>query len=381
MAFVERKGFGKRLSNSVMGALFGIVMFFGAFALLSWNERDAILQTGAITEIQRVASPDVSSEDIDPANQGQLIHVATEAITDQELEFRDFGVRENAIRLRWDSSIYQWKESKREKDDRTVYEYHRKWVDQPIASGGFRESGHSNEGSTKHFKDGSVSADEVRFGAFRLNKALIGQINDEQPYHLDSSVALDVRPSGHVQDGVFQTGEAGQPEIGDERVEVFMVGPRHNATVMATQKGNSFEAYQTKVGIPKEILYLGLLSKDEVIGKQRTEAALRRWLLRAGGFFCMWFGLSLLFSPLRAAVSFIPFASRILGGAIGFVTFFIALALSVITIAIAWFVVRPILSIGLLVVAAIALFFAFRAKSQDNPSDVTPPPIPPPLPS
>lgn len=383
-----RNGYGKRVKNSFAGVIFGMLLVPGSFLVLGWNERDAVRQTGAITEIEKVAIADVPAESIDGQYDGKLVHMSSEAATDEILEFPDFGIRENAIRLSLDASIYQWVEHRKEKDNNTTYSYNREWVDQPINSSDFRESGHSNDGSEKHFRDDRAQAENVTFGAFSLTKNLIGQINADEKYVLPASVALDVRPQGEVKDGVFYTGNPGDPQIGDERVEVSVVGPRHAATVMATQRGSTFASYETKVGIAKELLYLGKLSKGEVIDRQRTEAALKRWALRATGFVMMWIGFAMILSPLKAIVSFIPFASRLLEGAVGIVTFLLALVLTSLVIAVAWFAVRPILSGILLAIAIGGFILIYRQKAAPEASLATagpsagppPPPPPPPVP-
>lgn len=375
-----RIGYGKRVKNSFVGMLFAFVLFPGSLFLLAWNERDAVRQTGAITEIDRIAIADVSADVVDPQLDGQLVHMASEAVTADVLEFAEFGIREPAIRLRWDASIYQWTEQSRTKDDRTVYTYSKEWVDAPVNSSSFRQSGHSNEGSTMTFSDGQRQASDVRFGAFHLSEKLIGQVDAEQPYQLDPSVALDIRPQGFVHNNTFQTGSESGPQIGDQRVEVFVVGPRHDATVLARQTGETFANYETKVGIPKEILYVGKLTKPEVIERQRTEAALRRWMFRGLGFVLMWVSLAMLLSPLKALLSFIPFVGRLLEGAIGIVTFLLALIISSVVVAVAWFVVRPILSISLLVVAVVGFIYLYRQKSTNDviprPDAAMPPPLP-----
>ena len=293
--FRERIGYGKRVKNSVGGFVFGIFLCFGAVVLLAWNERDAVRQTGAITEIDKVAIADVPSNSVDSSNDGKLVHVNATASTDEVLEYAEFGIQENAIRLRWDASIYQWEEDKKQNDDEVRYSYSQEWVDRPIDSTGFRHpEGHSNQGSQQHFHDGSTQAKDVRFGAFRLSEKLIGQINVEEPLTPDASVAAKVEPAGVIRNGVFYTGNPDAPLVGDERVELFKVGPSHEATVMARQNGDLFAAYETKVGVNKEILYLGKLTKSEVISRQRTEAAMKRWLLRGAGFLCIWIGSSLL---------------------------------------------------------------------------------------
>lgn len=376
MAQSESGGCVGRIMHSFVGVLFGVVLFLGSFVLLGWNEYDAVRQTGAITELERIAIADVSAESVNDANEGRLVHIANAAVSEDELEYRVFGVREQAIHLRWNSSIYQWVEEERKQDDRTTYEYHQEWVDQPINSDHFRKHGYSNTG-TKHFQDGSVQATNVRFGAFRLTTDLIRQIDNEQLFPLPPTIVSDVRPRGEVHEGIFYTGNPDNPEIGDELVEVYIVPPRQDVTVMAQQSQNTFQAYRTKVGISKSLLYLGRLSKDQVIAKQRTEAAIRRWAFRALGFILMWVGLALVFGPIRAIFSFIPFVSRLLEGAIGFVTFFFAAGLTMLTIALAWFAVRPILAIVLIVLAAFALVVAYRARSQAPATATsTPPPLP-----
>ena len=377
-----RHGYGKRVKNSIVGAIFGMLMVPGSLGLLIWNERDAVRQTGAITEIEKVALADVSAESVDESMDSKLVHMTSTAETQDMLSYDTFGIRENAMRLRWDASIYQWEEDRKKEDDRTVYRYHKKWVNRPVDSSRFHEShGHSNEGSTMHFQDGQAQAENVDFGAFRLSKKLISQINDEDRLSIPESVALDVRPQGVVKNGVFQTGNPSDPQIGDERVEVYMVGPKHDATIMALQTGNTFASYETRVGIDKEILYLGTLTKSEVIGRQRTEAAIRRWIFRAIGFIVMWIGFACILKPLRSIASFIPFASRLLDGAIGMVTFLIALVLSSAVIAVAWFAVRPILSITVTLIAVAGFYLLSRQKSDESMEQPSGGAVPPPLPS
>ena len=367
-----QKSYGNRVKGAVVGVIFGVFLFFGSFFLIAWNERDAVRQTAAITEIEKVAIADVPAERVEPDNEGQLVHIRNSANTDEILANVEFAIRENAIRLRWDASIYQWDEDRREEDDETIYEYEKKWVDHVIDSSQFQDTSHSNAGSEMHFHDGRKQAQEVQLGAFVLSERLIDQIGNEKKYNLSDDNVVNVQPAGTVRDGVFFTGDPDDPQIGDEKVEVSIVDPRQDVTVMATQQSNTFAAYQTKVGIPKELLYMGLLTKEEVIAKQRFAAALRRWLIRGGGFLAMWIGLMLLFRPLRAILSFVPLLSRIVGGAIGLVTFVLALVLSLITIAVFWFVARPLLSIILLIIAAVGLFLLLRKRD----SAPTPPPLP-----
>ena len=356
-------GYFKRVKGAFVGVLFGILLVPISLVVLGWNERDAVRQTGAITEMERVAIADVPATPWDAAHDGQLLHMRGECATEDVLEAPQLAIRETAIRLRWDSSIYQWTETERKRDDRTEYEYEQAWVDNVIDSTDFHQSGHSNDGSVKHFRDGQEQAQHVHLGEYELSPALIDQIGNAERHPIPDVSVHDIRPEGRLQGGVFYTGDPQQPQIGDEKIEVWKVAPRQDVTVMAQQQDRRFVAYPTKVGIPKEVLYMGLLTKEEVIERQRFAAAMKRWLFRGGGFLAMWVGLSLVLGPLRALVSGVPLLGRLVGGAIGLVTFLIALIVSSLTIAVCWFIVRPILSIVLIAVAVLCLFLLYRGKS------------------
>lgn len=356
--------------GSVILALLGIIMFFGSFVLIWWNEGDAVNQKAAISELEDVAIPDVNAEVINPDYEGKLVHIIASATTTNILHYPELGVGEVAIRLKWDGEIFQWTENQRKQDDRTVYDYDKEWVSGPVDSSRFHRNGgpgesYSNHGSKQSFPPGAINADKVEFGAFLLPHSLVNKIDNYQPVGLDASMIEDLHPNGTLTNNTFYTSDPDNYQIGDERVTVSKVASDQLVTVMAQQNGNSFSPYITEIEIEKELLYPGALSKEEVIEKQRFEAALKRWGIRTGGFMAMWIGLAMVFKPFRAVVSFIPFASRLLGGAVMFVTFFIAAALSLLTIGVSWILVRPGLAGALLVLAAVSMVLVYRAKSKE----------------
>ena len=371
MASARRNSYFGRVIGSFAAAVFGIGLFVGSFVLLGWNEKDATRQKAAIAELEDVAIADVSAQTINPDYDGKLIHTAYEAISQDVLEFKEFGIKENAIRVFWEAEIYQWVESSKTENDRRVYSYSKKWVDRVQDSSSFNSGGqeggrHSNYGSNKKFSGGNIFASNVMFGAFKLPPSLIKKIKGEQKYNIDSGLVSDLYPGGSVSDGVFYSNNPTSPQIGDERVKVFIVPPKKEVTIMARQSGQSFLPYQTENNISKELLYMGKKSKEEVIDAQRFEAALKRWGFRGGGFLAMWLGLVMILKPLRAIVSFIPFAGRMLEGAVAFVTFFLAMALSLFTIGVSWIFVRPGFAGFILLAAIISIVLVYRAKGNSQ---------------
>jgi len=69
----------------------------------------------------------------------------------------------------------------------------------------------------------------------------------------------------------------------------------------------------------------------------------------------MFVGLLAISSPLPVIASVLPLAGDVIGAGVALVMFLLALALTVGTIAITWIAVRPLLGIGLLILAALVV--------------------------
>jgi hypothetical protein len=92
------------------------------------------------------------------------------------------------------------------------------------------------------------------------------------------------------------------------------------------------------------------------------------WILRFVGLLVMTFGLLMVLSPIQKAANFVPF----LGDVVGFVLFLacglISLALSLITIGIAWLAYRPLLGGGLLAAALVAIILVVMMRKKRGPA-------------
>lgn len=81
------------------------------------------------------------------------------------------------------------------------------------------------------------------------------------------------------------------------------------------------------------------------------------WILRGGGFLLMFIGLLAIFKPISVFGDVIPLVGTMLGAGLGVFAFLLAFALSIVTIAVSWIFVRPLLGIALLVLALGGLFW------------------------
>lgn len=383
MSFTETTSVGwfGRIGSSIKGILFGLVLLVVSLVMLVMNERNAVRDLKTNSEIAgKVVS--VSTDSVDSANEGKLVHLNGPAKTDDLVTNKQFGIEENAIRLKWKAEIYQWVEKKKSEKRKkfgggeetvTTYTYEKKWVREPVDSSRFKESGHENVGAQK-YRSGASQARTVTLGAFQLSDGLISQMSWDEPYSLQKLPDGWTEKEGSLSEGVFFTGKPGSPQIGDEKVSFALTRP-DNVSVMGVQKGNSFTAFESEVGKTKLLLYQGLLSAEEVVAGEEQKAKILRWSLRGGGVLVMFFGLLLILRPLSVLADVLPFLGSLVGGVSALIAFLLSIAISFAVIAISWIFFRPLLGIGLLAVAIVCLVAIKKKMSSKNrmPASVPPP--------
>ncbi|BCX49421.1 DUF1625 domain-containing protein [Haloferula helveola] len=370
-----------RIGDSIKGILFGIVLIIVSLILMVWNERNAVRDIQANNEIGREVIT-VPNAEVSPGNEGKLVHLNGPAMTDDVVGNMDFGIEETAVRLSWESEIYQWVEEKDTETKKklgggeetvTTYSYRKEWVDGPVNSSGFKEKGHDNTGKQK-FPSGSSQAENVTLGAFMLPSGLISQMDWSERYTL-SELPDDFATTGSIEDGVFYTGVPSQPKVGDERV-TFRITRPDDVSVMAVQKGDSFDKYTAKNGKTKFLLYPGLLTAEQVVEGEEAKAKMLRWILRGVGVFAMFIGFTMLLKPLSVLADVIPFVGSLVGAAGAAVSLLLSLGISFVVIAISWIAFRPMIGIPLLVVGVGCFVLIVRKLAKGREAAGTPPPPP-----
>lgn len=375
---VTSQSWFSRIGGAIKGILLGLALFLLAFPLLFWNEGRSLttyksLKEGGSTVVS------VASDSIDPANAGKLIHLSGFADTKATLTDEDFGVSVNALKLRRNSEMYQWKEESSSETSKklgggtetvTEYTYTRVWSEKVINSDNFKRSqGHQNPGAIP-YSSREQAADRVTLDAFTLSPSLLSKINSFEPLLISSETPLPeaLKNKAQVYDAGFYIGtEAANPQVGDVRIKFEMVKPV-DVSVIAKQVGNSFAPYVTKASGSIELLQVGEHSADAMIAEAQASNKMLTWLLRLAGFICMTVGLNLILRPLSVVADVLPIVGTIVGAGTGLVAALIAAPASLLTIAIAWLFYRPLLGITLIVIA-IALTVVLKRKlkaAKDN---------------
>ena len=387
--FIEKtnQSWFSRIGGSFAGALVGIIMMLAAFPLLWWNEGRAVRTAQGLAE-GAGAVISVASESADPSREGALVHVSGLATTTDTPTDEEFGVSAPALMLARSVEMYQWREEKKSEkrkklgggeETTTTYTYRTGWSGTAIDSAEFRQpDGHRNPGRLP-WESKTIVADRVTLGAFTLPREMVATIAAREPLRIAAGGAGQAAALGaKVADGTLYRGANPEaPTVGDVRVQYEIVKPLV-VSIVAVQRANSFEAYTTKTGTTILMLEKGTVAADAMFKAAESSNRITAWVLRGVGLFLMFLGLFLVFRPIAVLGSVLPILGSVLAGGVGFVAFFIALALSLVTISLAWLAYRPMLAIGLLVVAAAGVALVVRRQRAKKPAAGTaPPPLPP----
>ena len=155
------------------------------------------------------------------------------------------------------------------------------------------------------------------------------------------------------------------PRIGDVRV-TFRQTPEADISVIAQVIRNTFEQYRASNGYSFSRLSMGIVGMQNMFEGARSDNNILAWVLRVVGIVCVFLGLRMVFGPLSVIADVIPILGTIVGAGAGIVSFLIALAWSLIVIAIAWLRFRPLLAGGLIALALALVYMSYLKGRKAN---------------
>lgn len=401
MAYTEttRTSYGQRVGNSFKGIGGGILLFIAGTILLWWNEGRAVKTTKMLNEAQKVCIEMPNPDKIDPAMEGELVCATAFATTQDSLIDKQFNFGATAIALKRNVQYYQWVEhSETETKDKiggaqettTTYTYSKEWVSYPVNSSEFKDPDYKNANSVlTTIQPEEQWAENVSFGAYKLNESLIHQITSGEAVELnideeilkalEGSLARTGKKDSlsyvHQEGSTLYIGRnSSSPEVGDVQVYWLKTVPA-KATIISVVDGDTFKAFKAKNGKTFQTLVMGKKTADEIFESEHQGNKILTWILRILGIMLVVGGLKKVFNFLETLLKVLPFLANILGWGVGVVCTVVGVVWSLIVIALAWLFYRPVLGIALLVVAAgLIWFFASRGKGKKAAQVETPAP-------
>ena len=197
---VTTTGYGTRVGNSFKAIGSGILLFLAGTALLWWNEGRAVKTEKMLDEAGSAYVEMENPNKKDASLEGELICGTALATTEDSLVDNEFGVGAKAIALKRNVEYYQWvehvKETKKDKlggseEVTKEYTYSKSWVSSPVQSSEFKDPAYQNKNMVlTTVEDAEQYAENVTFGAYKLNESLIHSIHSNEA--LDLALAEDM---------------------------------------------------------------------------------------------------------------------------------------------------------------------------------------------
>ena len=379
---VSSQSWFSRFGGAIIGVLFGFVLFAVAFPLLFWNEGRAVKRSKTLKEGER-AVESVAADRVDPQHEGKLVHLTGIATTEETVADPVFAISAKALKLQRVAEVYQWEETKKTSTQKTLgggtttettYNYQKVWSTRTIDSSTFKETaGHANKPAV--FGSSDFTASRVTVGAFRLSPSLLAKINNYTNLAVaaDGQIPVALKDKVQVSGAGFYAGKNVQaPEVGDAQITFQVITPTE-VSLVAKQVAGTFEPYFAKNGGRVELLQIGAHDAAAMFQTEEEHNAILTWVLRGVGFGIMLIGLALILNPLAVLVDIIPWLGGLIGAGIFFIAFSIAAVFSLLTIAVAWVVYRPLLGVALIVVAgAVMVLIVKKLKKPTAPPQSAP---------
>jgi hypothetical protein len=365
MSYTETTSWFTRIKNALFGIIFGFAFFIGSFFLLAWNEKNSVETYQSLKEGQSIVKT-INANEVDPGNNGKLVHLSGFATTNETLEDLVFNVSGQSIQLKRHVEMYQWEEEKESKKTTNVggsettttnYSYFKEWSDTPIVSSRFKEpDGHQNPAEWR-YRSQTWKAAKVTLKAFSLSEAQISDLTNFQALSLKGSdLPQSLADSVKMDESGYYIGNNPQsPEVGDIKISFSIVKPE-DVSIIAKQVNDTFEPYHTQAGHNIDMIETGIHSSEFMFAEAFKKNEMMTWAIRLGGFILMWVGLVLMCQLLTVVADVLPIMGNLVGFGVGLLTGIVALGLSFITIAIAWVGFHPMVGVPLLVLGLLFLF-------------------------
>ena len=383
ISVTTQKGWFSRLGSAFGGVLTGLALIVASIILLSWNEGRSVQSIRANNEGAKSVTS-VSADRVQSANEGKLIHLTAPAVADGQRVDSALGISTEGLSLKRDVQYYQWVETSKSEtrtklgggeETVTTYDYKLEWTQMAQDSSQFHQpNGHQNPPVT--LEDASFVADQARAGAFTLDGEALQQVSADKPLTMTAEQAATAsaalgKPVSMADNGLYVGANPASPQAGDVKVAYFIAPQNATLSLIGAQTNGVIRPYPTKAGSPILMVRSGTASAAEMFAAAKAANKTLTWILRAVGVVVMIAAFGMVLGPLGVLADVLPLFGKIVRMGTGLVAGALGLTVSLVVVALSWLAFRPLLGIGLLVIAAGVIgFLIWRAKGKAQPKTV-----------
>ena len=368
---------GTGVVGRLVASVVGLLLVLGAGWLLFWNEGRAVKTQQALEEGRDAVVALSTVEKRQESNEGCLVHAQGTARTEESVREPQFGFSLPCIRLVRQVEFYQWVERKEKRHTQqgdgsakmqTYYHYSQRWVDRPVNSLRFKESHHRNTVALDLPSESCWGAKSVHMGDFLLNDGQVSRVGYAEVL-TPSQVKLpqEWESRGTWAGNAFYISSNGpacpdNPQIGDVRITWSAAPQLAQITLVARQHGHTFVPYVAKNGYTVDLLRNGSYTTAEMFEHAMQQNQILCWVLRAVGVILMLVGVCMALMVLRGLVGWIPLVGGILEGGVILAGLAVGVLASLVVMASAWFIYRPLLSACLIFFGIMPVYYVLKRR-------------------
>ena len=385
--------------------------------MLFWNEKNYVEQKAALEEWAAVVQ-EATINQINSELEWQEIHVSGETASNAEaLKDDTFWVVTDNLKLKRTVEMYQWYEDEHEsctdnywwsEDCETTYTYDTKWSDEHISSNNFYQTTNHENPSTWDYESAERVKEPITLWAYTLANVFVSQLTDYKTINLSeqnittpekyqliadqkvqsndtvednnnsylygdtqaTTTTLASNERFHINgDVIYIWLDPSKPAVWDLKITFSSVKPS-TVSVVWKQMGSELTSYKVSNWRNINLLSQGNVSAEDMFIEAQKENKMMTWIIRLIGLVLMYCGFAMLFKFIETIAKVLPFLANIIWVWTGIIALWLTLIVWFITIWISWLIVRPIVWICCLVVAAGWIFLLIKSKK--NKKEITP---------
>ena len=418
VSVTSHHSYGSRVGSSFKAILWGIILVWISIWLLAWNENRYVKTKAGINEWNKAVQETISTQ-INPDLEEKEVHLYGELASNEEiLQDNTFWIVTNDLKLKRTVEMYQWYEDEHEEchdnywwseDCTTTYTYDTKWSNDAISSSDFHSrNGHENP-STWEYESNERIKEPITLWVYTLNSVFVNQLTDYKTINLseqditipekyrwtieeisqtDEETTVEENNNSYLYwdsqeenntttistsherfhvngDQIYIWLDPAKPTVWDLKITFSSVKPS-TISIVWKQIGNELTTYTTSNGTTIAYLEQWNVSADDMFLHAQQANKQITWILRLIWLLLMYCGFAAIFKFIETLAKVIPFLAKIIWVWTGIIALSLTLIVWFITIGIGWLVVRPIIGICCLIVAAWGIFLLKKSKKAKN---------------
>ncbi len=386
----EKDGCAMKAGKGCLGFFLGPAILVMAAYLLFNNEGDYLNTAQALDELQPLVQHVENTATPDAALEGKPVHLSGTATTGDVLTDETYGVQAQGIMLRRNVQYLQWVEKKkkrvgddkkpaymtdteyrRSRDNEWIYSYHLTWVNNPINSATFHHEEYRSANYTHYKADTQEQwATDVQVGSYKLTKSQISRITSDGKRVPPQLVPETLKKHAMLHGEYLFIGRAPEgssyyplnpeePSVGDVRISWRQTSPQRPVSLVAIQKGDSFEPYTATNGTVIDLFYTDTLGLPQCFEEARTTNTMNLWMVRMGGWLLFWGAFACMLKPLAGMI---PVCRKLAEAGAVVISLLLGTIGSLLTISVSWLFCRPLLAVVTLLVMIALIWLLIRKK-------------------